>query len=41
MKVDVTTRELKEGMQRHSSQESTILNEPSFRDQRMDSPEHL
>ena len=29
MKVDVKTRELKGGVQRHSSQESTILNEPS------------
>ena len=27
--VDIKTRELKGGMQRHSSQDSTILNEPS------------
>ena len=41
MKVDVKTRELKGGMQRHSSQDSTILNEPSQKDQEMENPEHL
>ena len=36
MKEDAKTRKLKGGKQRHSSHESTILNEPSQKDQRME-----